>query len=80
MTRVSSNAHQVYGVFVFVGVAAGFITGEGFIAGEALAVGDALAAGKAFITGDALSDGDGFGDGDVAPFITGMDAPATTCH
>jgi hypothetical protein len=51
--------------------------GDGFIAGEAFGVGDALAAGEAF--GDGLGDGDGVGL-TAGPFITGVDAPATTCH
>jgi hypothetical protein len=70
-----------YGVFVFAGDVAGDgFVGDALIAGEALAVGEAFAVGEALAAGDALGDGADFGDGDAVPFITGVAAPATTCH
>ena len=53
--------------------------GEGFTAGEGFVVGDALTAGEAFTDADGLGNGDGVGL-PAGPFITGVDAPATTCH
>ena len=54
----------------------GFIAGEAFAAGVLLATGVGFA-GIADVAGDAFGDGD---DAAITPFMTGVVAPATSCH
>lgn len=51
--------------------------GVGFIAGVGFAAGVAFIAGVPDAAGDAFGDGDGAA---IAPFMTGVVAPATNCH